>query len=87
MLDMIVELENGKSYLILDECILKDIKYYFGVRLDENDEPTNNYLFFSESNNGGDIYLDPVSNDELKNILLTSFTVSFLEKVYDDISL
>ena len=45
MVDKIVELENNKSYVILEETLLDNQKYYFGLRLNDNEEPTNNYLF------------------------------------------
>ena len=85
MVDKIVELENEKSYVILDETILNNIKYYFGLRLTENEEPTNNYLFFEESKEGDETFLTPVEEDEMKGILLTSFTINFLDKVYDEV--
>ena len=74
MVDKIVELENNKSYVLLDESILNDSKYYFALRLNEKEEPTNNYLFFEE-----------LKDDELKKLLLTSFTINFLDKVYDEV--
>lgn len=85
MVDKIIELENNKKYVILDEKILSQVKYYFGLRLDENEEPTNNYLFFEETLDGEDCYLLPVDNEEMKGILLTSFTVNYLDKVYDEV--
>lgn len=85
MVDKIVELENNRSYIILDETLLKDNKYYFGVRLNENEEPTNNYLFFEETIDNDDTYLTPIEEDSVKNVLLSLFTINFLEKVYDEI--
>jgi len=85
MVDKIVELENDKSYVILDEAIFGEMKYYFGLRLDENEEPTNNYLFFEEYKEDNNIFLTPIENEELKKLLLTSFTVNFLGKVYDEV--
>lgn len=84
MVDKIVELENGKSYIILEETLLDNNKYYLGLRLNKNEEPTNNYLFFEEliDNN---TYLTPIEDEDIKSILLTSFTMNFLEKVYDEI--
>ena len=86
MVDKIVELENDKSYVILDETLLDNTKYYFGLRLDENEEPTNNYLFFEESKEGNDIFLTPIENENMKGLLLTAFTVNFLDKVYDEVN-
>ena len=85
MVDKIVELENDNSYVILEESILNNIKYYFGLRLNEKEEPTNNYLFFEEYKDEYDVFLTPIEDNDLKKILLTSFTTNFLGKVYDEI--
>lgn len=85
MVDKIVELENNNSYVILEESILNNVKYYLGLRLNEKEEPTNNYLFFEEYKEGNDVFLTAIEDDDLKKILLTSFTTNFLEKVYDEI--
>lgn len=85
MVDKIVELENDKSYVLLDETQLDNTKYYFGLRLNEKEEPTNNYLFFEESKEGANTFLTPVEEDEMKGLLLTAFTVNFLDKVYDEV--
>lgn len=85
MVDRIIELENNNKYVILDEKLLDNNKYYFGLRLDDNEEPMNNYLFFQEINEGDDIYLSSVNNENMKGVLLTSFTINFLDKVYDEI--
>lgn len=85
MVDKIVELENNKSYVILDETIMNNVKYYFGLRLDENEEPTNNYLFFEETLDGNNTFLTPVEEDNMKGLLLTAFTVNLLDKAYDEV--
>ena len=85
MVDKIVELENSKSYVLLDETLLNNVKYYFGLRLNEKEEPTNNYLFFEESKEGIDTFLTPISDEDMKGLLLTAFTVNFLDKVYDEV--
>ena len=85
MVDKIVELENNKSYVILDETLLSNVKYYFGLRLNDNGEPTNNYLFFEEFKDGINTFLTPIEDDNMKGLLLTAFTVNFLDKVYDEV--
>ena len=85
MTDKIVELENNKSYAIIDETIIDNNKYYFGLRLNDKDEPTNNYLFFTEDKDNNDVYLTPVNDENIKKMLLTAFTVNFLDKVYDEV--
>ena len=83
MIDKIIELENNKKYIILDGKELDNINYYFGLRLDKNEEPTNNYLFFEETKIENDVYLTPVEDEKLKGVLLTAFTINYLDKVYD----
>ena len=83
LLDKIVELENDRSYVILDQTMFENNKYYYGLRLNSNEEPTNNYLFFEEIKDEEDIYLEPIHDEQLKGYLLTTFTVDFLNKVYD----
>ena len=85
MVDKIVELENNKKYAILDETLLENTKYYFGLRLNEKEEPTNNYLFFEEYKEDNDIFLTPIENENMKGLLLTAFTVNFLDKAYDEV--
>lgn len=85
MLDKIIELENNKSYVILEETILNNNKYYFGLRLEENEEPTNNYLFFEEFKEGNDVFLTPIEDEDMKGLLLTAFTVNFVDKAYDEV--
>ena len=83
MVDKIVELENEKKYLVLDEKNVNNINYYYGLRLDKNEEPTNNYLFFKEIKDGDDVYLLPVEDEKIRGILLTTFTINYLDKIYD----
>ena len=83
MIDKIVELDNNKKYVILDGKKLNNINYYFALRLDNKEEPTNNYLFFQEKKLDSDIYLLPISDEKLKDALLTTFTINYLDKVYD----
>lgn len=85
MVDKIVELENNKSYVLLDETNLDNKTYYFGLRINEKEEPTNNYLFFEESKEDDNIFLTPIYDEQLKGLLLTAFTVNFLDKAYDEV--
>ena len=85
MVDNIVELENNKKYVLLDNKELDGTNYYFGLRLDEKENPTNNYLFFEETKDGEDTYLAPVEEEDMKGLLLTAFTVNYIDKVYDEV--
>ena len=64
--------------------IANNIKFYFGLRL-EGEEPTNNYLFFEEYKEGLETFLTPIEDEDMKGLLLTAFTVNFLDKAYDEV--
>lgn len=83
MVDKIVELENGNSYVMLDKKVLDNRTFYYSVKLDNNDEPTKNYLFFEEIKNNDETTLYPITDDNLKGLLLTTFTIRYLDMVYD----
>jgi len=85
MVDNIVELENNKKYVILDECELDNVKYYYGLKLNDNEEPTNVYLFFEEIIENEEVYLKSIEDDKIKGLLLTAFTINYAEKVYDEV--
>lgn len=85
MVDRIIELDNDCKYVILDMKKVSDDIYYYGLRLKDNEEPSNKYLFFKETHMDNKRYLLPVFSEDDKNLLLTVFTVNYLDKVYDEI--
>jgi len=84
MVDKVVKFKNDQEYLILDETVLDNKKYYLGVRVLENDEPASSYLFFEEIKKNDKLILNPIRNDELRGLLLTAFTVNFLNMTYEE---
>lgn len=54
----IIILENNKSYLLLLDTVIKADKYYLAVELDNNENPTNNYVVVKEEKEGNDIYME-----------------------------
>ena len=83
MEEKIIELENGNSYVLLDKKILEQRIFYFALRLGDNDEPTNNYLFFEELNVDNEVCMMPITDEDTKGLLLTAFTINYLDKAYD----
>ena len=81
MLDKIITLDNKKKYLIIDETIINNTKYYLTI-LFENNKPSNKYLYFEEIDNNN---LKPIIDEDIKDILLTSFTINYIDKAYDEI--
>lgn len=81
MLDKIITLDNKKKYLIIDETIIDNTKYYLAILL-ENNKPSNKYLYFEEIDNNN---LKPIIDEDIKDMLLTSFTIDYIDKAYDEI--
>lgn len=54
----IIVLENNKNYLLLLDTVIKEDKYYLAVELDNNENPTNNYVVVREEKEGNDIYME-----------------------------
>ena len=82
MVDKIVELEDNNKYVILDEKKLDNKKYYYGLKLDNEEEPTDQYLFFEEVKDSNDTYLLPVTDSHINELLLTAFTINYLDSAY-----
>ena len=86
MVDKIIELEDNSKYVILDEKELDNVKYYYGLMLNEKEEPTEKYLFFEEIKDNDDIYLLPVDNEQIKGLLLTAFTINYVDKACEEVN-
>lgn len=84
MVDKIVELEDNSKYLLLDEKKLDNTNYYYGLKLDEKEEPTDKYLFFEEIKDNNDVYLLPVDNEQMKGLLLTTFAINYLDRAIEE---
>ena len=84
MVNNIILLEDDRKYLILDETTLDNKNYCYGLRLDENEEPTASYLFFEVINENDRVYMNPINDDKLKGILLTAFAINYLNMAYDE---
>lgn len=80
--DIIITLDNNDDYLLLDETIIDNKKYFFAVGVSkENESPNNEYIFIEEVQRGEKIFAKKVMDEELSKLLLTIFTTNHLESV------
>lgn len=86
MVDKIVELENDEKYLILDSKELDSVNYYYALLLDNDENPTQEYLFFKEEKDDNDLYLLPVTDNKLEKTLITAFSINYVDKAYDNVN-
>ncbi len=63
--DDIFSLSSGK-YIMLDDYLYEQERYIFVNKLDENDEPTNNFLVFKCTNEG---LIEEKNKEKLKPLL------------------
>ena len=81
--DHIITLDNNIKYLLLDETILENKKYFYAVEVKgENEEVTNNYLFLEESYDSANVYVTVVNDKKIKLELLKIFK----DKIFDSVN-
>ncbi len=84
--DTIITLETGKEYILLDNVIVEGKKYFMAVEYKKEDNSTTNeYKFFEEINNNGDIYIQEVVDEKMLQILLAHFISNYGDMLEEDI--
>lgn len=81
--NMIITLDDDTSYALLDETTLKNKKYFFAVKLDENSNPTTMYEVFQEDYEDGEYFINTLDESNYKQALLLDFTNNYMKKVGD----
>ena len=85
MVDKIVEFNNGSKYVMLEDTKINNKIYYLGLKLDKKEEPTSTYLLFEEFKDGNQVFLNPVFDEKIKNLLLPVFTIDYFNMSYGDL--
>ncbi|MBQ7141063.1 MAG: hypothetical protein IJO32_06140 [Bacilli bacterium] len=82
IVDTVIDLDNNKHYLLLDETMIEDKKYFFAVGVKEDlSSPTNEYVFIEEITKNGKLYAKEVKDKKISDFLLTIFTKNYVEYV------
>lgn len=81
MINNVVTLEGNENWYLSDETEQNNIKYYLGVKLDENEEPTNESRIFMEEREGEDVFLTEVEDKQVFNYLSAIFASKYNDKV------
>lgn len=77
----IIVLDDDSKYMLLDETNIEEYKFFFAVKLNENDEPTTQYEVFKEVLEEGEIYIDILDDSNYKQALLIDFTNNYMNKI------
>lgn len=79
--DTIITLEDNSVYVLLDETKIEDEKYFFAVKLDENNNPTTEYEIFKYVEEDGEVFMDTLEDEILKQSILVDFTNNFVKEI------
>lgn len=73
----IILLEDNQKYLLLDETIYEDKKYFYAVKVtDDTLQPTEKYKFLEQKQDIENVYVSEVKDEEIISALLVIFTNS-----------
>ena len=74
-----INLENGKSYLLLMESTIDNAKYFLSVGINKDEQPTNEYLVLQEVIESNEEYVIPINSPVILSNLINEF-----KQDYDD---
>ena len=77
--DEIIDLENGTSYLLLLDSKIDTNNYFLAVKLDANEEPTNDYIVLKEINENNETYTQKVTDPIILSKLIEEYSLDYEE--------
>ena len=82
--DTMITLDDNTNYILLDETVINEKKYFFAVKYDETTgNPTTDYEVFEEEIEDGESYMITLEDDALKQAILIDFTNNYMHMVGD----
>ena len=80
-IDSVITLENDVNCLLLEKVNYNNDNYFLTVVLDDNEEPSDEYIVLKEIIEDGQNYVMRVTDENVLAELIKLFTKSFGEKV------
>ena len=80
-IDSVITLENDVNCLLLEKVNYINDNYFLTVVLDDNEEPSDEYIVLKEIIEDGQNYVMRVTDEKVLAELIKLFTKSFGEKV------
>lgn len=80
LVDEIIELENGLSYLLLLDSEIDGTNYYLAVRVDEQDQPTNDYIVLKEIIENNETFTQKVTDPIILSKLIEEYSLDYQEE-------
>lgn len=73
-IDSVITLENGVNCLLLEKVVYEEKNYFLSVVLDEEEEPSDEYVIFKEIIEDNEAYVEKVEDTELIAKLVNLFS-------------
>lgn len=73
-IDSVITLENGVNCLLLEKVVYDNKNYFLSVVLDEEEEPSDEYVIFKEIIEDNEAYVEKVEDTELIAKLVNLFS-------------
>lgn len=81
MKNKIVTLDETDKWFLSDETEQNNIKYYLGLKLNDNNKPSDETKIFMEEHEGEDTYLTEVTDKDIYNYLSAIFITRFDQSI------
>ena len=79
--DSVITLDNDVSCLLLEKVTYQNDNYFLAIVLNNNNEPTDEYVVFKEIIEDDIKYVEKITNDETLQELVKLFTQSVNRRV------
>jgi len=80
-LENIVTLDNGQDYVILEEVEYEGARFVYTVRVENQEDLTDDSMIFEAVNENGEEFLAPVEDKEVYNELIELFKDKVADKL------
>ena len=80
----IITLEDNVEYMILDIASINQDKYLYCVEIDKEEMPKQEYKYFKEVNESGNIYVEEVEEKNIIDAISAIFTANHLSSLKND---
>ena len=79
-INTIITLEDQTKYVLLDKLTKNKKKYFFAIKLDQEDNPTIVYEIFELEKSNKDTYMNIVEDENLRENIFLEFTNNYINR-------
>ena len=81
--DDVIQLEDNNNYGLLLKADLDECNYFLAVKLNEKEEPTNEYKVLKEINDDAETYVQEINDPLILSQLLEEYSMQY-DETYND---